>query len=244
VDEMSEEQAVEATQEVQQEATQSQSQSATLLSTDNDGWYISDGVKGEGDRPDFLLSKHKTIYDQAKNYVNLEKKLGAHTGAPKEGYAIPEGYEPDDELVKQAIERAGKHGINQDAFNDIFELFSASSGVSNEITVEGEMAKLGDNAEQRIKTVESFLRNNAGDQFEELQGMVTSADSVALIEKMMSIMAPGKMPLAPAESGDAGSWADIEKAMMEKDGSGRLLRSSDPAYNRKVEQMIKDFHGE
>ena len=216
----------------------------TLLSNDSDGWYISEGVKGEGDRPEFLLSKHKTIYDQAKNYVSLEKKFGAHTGAPKDGYKLPEEISADDELVKQAIERAGKHNINQDAFNDIFELVSASSGVSSEMSTEAEMAKLGDNASERLKTVGAFLKNAAGDQFEEIQGLVNSADSVALVEKLMAVLAPGKMPLNAAEGGGGHTWDEIEKLMNAKDESGRFLRSADPAYNRKIEKMIADFHGE
>lgn len=209
---------------------------------DDNAWYLADGIKGEGDKPEFFDNKRfKSIDQQAKSYLELEKKLGAHTGAPKDGYAVPEGYDQDDELVKQAMERAGKYGINQAAFNDMFDLLSESSGVSQEITIEGEMAKLGENAEKRIESVTNFLKNNAGENFDEIISMVTTAESVELLERVVNAIAPQKMPVNDsAVSGNTG-WDDIEKLMHEKDDFGRLRRSSDPAFNAKVENMIKEY---
>lgn len=241
---MSEENTQEVAQETAQEVTQEAAESSSLISA-NDGWYLSEGVKGEGDAPEWFDSKRfKSVDQQAKSYLELEKKFGAHRGAPKDGYAIPVGFDGEDELVKQAIERAGKHNINQEAFNDIFELVSASAGVGQEVTVEGEIAKLGENASERIKTVETFLKNNAGDKFGEFESLLTTAQSVELVEKMITVLAPGKMPLTPATGAGGMEWSEIEKAMNVKAENGRLLRSEDPAYNAKVDKMIADYYGE
>lgn len=240
---MSEEQTTQTAEQVSAEAQQA-NQDQSLISS-QDGWYLSEGVKGEGEAPEWFDSKRfKSVDQQAKSYLELEKKFGAHRGAPKDGYQLPEGYSQEDELVKQAIERAGKHNINQEAFNDIFELFAASSGVAQEVTVEGEIAKLGDNANERIKTVETFLKNNAGDKFGEFEALLTTAQSVELVEKMISVLAPSKMPLNDGTASGGMEWSEIEKMMFAKDESGRLRRSTDPSYNAKVEKMIKDFHGE
>ena len=59
-------------------------------------WYLAEGVAGNGEPPEwFRADKYKTLDEQAKAYVELEKRFGAFTGAPKDGvYKInmPEGF--------------------------------------------------------------------------------------------------------------------------------------------------------
>src|SRR5690349_17470972 len=58
-------------------------------------WYYSDGIKGDGAKPDwFKGDKYKTVTDQAKAYTDIEKKLGAFKGAPEKYDLAIEGY-PD-----------------------------------------------------------------------------------------------------------------------------------------------------
>ena len=45
-------------------------------------WYLMEGIPGQGDRPDFLEPKYKTMAEQAKAYKELQKALGATNGAP------------------------------------------------------------------------------------------------------------------------------------------------------------------
>ena len=74
--------------------------------------------------------------------------------------------------------------------------------------------------------------------------MVTTAESVQIIEKLITTLAPGKMPVSDGGNAGGMQWADIEKAMFAKDETGRLKRSTDKAYNAQVEKMIADFNGE
>lgn len=207
-------------------------------------YFLAEGIKGVGDAPEWFDSnRFKSVDQQAKSYLELEKKFGGFKGTPKDGYSLPEGVDSEDEAVKAFIELASDGNMSQDFFDKGFELFQAQMGVSEEVTTENEMAKLGDNAQQRIKTVETFLRNNAGDKYSELQSMVTTADSVALIEAMINVMAPKKLPIDGGEHPEGLTWDDIEKEMFRKNEEGQLLRSVDIKHERKIQDMMKQFGG-
>lgn len=203
-------------------------------------YFLADNVKGEGEKPEWYLGdKYKSVADQAKAYTDLQKKLGGFTGAP-ESYEVPEGIDGEDEAFKAFSEFAAKHNMNQELFNEGFEFYKTALGVSGEVSVEAEMQKLGDNAEQRIGQVETFLRNNVKDaaDFEAIQGMATDAKSIMLIEKMMQVMAPKKLPIEGGEHPEGLTMEKIMEMSMKKDENGRYLRSIDPAYNAKIEKLM------
>lgn len=51
-----------------------------------DAWVLAEGVQGTGKRPEwFKGDKYGSVADQAKAYVDLEKRFGSFNGAPKDG---------------------------------------------------------------------------------------------------------------------------------------------------------------
>jgi len=207
-------------------------------------WFQSDGIKGLGDRPEWYLSdKYTSVNEQAKGYKELQQKFGSFTGTPKDGYQLPEGVEDGDELAKAYIEFATKSNMNQEGFNEGFELLSAQMGVSEEVTAESEMAKLGDNAQHRIKTVENILKNNFPDNYDDIKGLVTTAESIQIVEMMVKALSPAKLPIDGGESPTGITWEDIELEMFKKDEHGGLLRSSSPAHEAKIQRMQKEYGG-
>ena len=68
-------------------------------------WFFDENVPGKGERPEWLKDKYKSVSDQAKSYVELEKRLGEFRGAPKDGYDLSsvEGLS-DDPMVKHFAE--------------------------------------------------------------------------------------------------------------------------------------------
>ena len=104
--------------------------------------------------------KYKSVAEQAKAYTELEKKFGGFTGAPKDGYAGPEGIESDDALLQELTEFATKTNMSQEAFGEAWELLTAQSEAVEAVSQEQEIAALGSNAEERIKNVEGYLKNN------------------------------------------------------------------------------------
>jgi len=207
-------------------------------------WFLAENIKGVGDKPDWYNDgKYKTLADQAKAHPELRKKLGGFTGAPEEGYETPEGFEEGDELLEQFKSVALESNMSQDTFGKLFELYQAQSGVNEQLSVEAEMAKLGDNAEQRISQVENFLRNNAGDAYEEIQNMANDANSIMLIEKMINVMAPKKMPIDGGEHPEGLTMDKVMEMSMKKNESGQYLRSVDPEYNAKIEKLMAQMDG-
>lgn len=224
--------------------------SKTLLDsaapTLNEGeYFLSEGIKGVGDKPEwFNGDKYKSVDEQARAYTELEKKFGGFTGSPKDGYSGPEGIEPDDALLGELREFAEKTNMSQDAFNDAWTLLSAQSGVVEEISQEAELAKLGDNAQQRIKTVEGFLKNNMDTEgYERVMNLVTNADSIELVEAIVQATAPTKLPIEGGVSPAGITWSDIETEMFKKNDKGQLLRGIDPAHEAKVQRMMLDHGG-
>ena len=208
-------------------------------------YFLAEGIKGAGDVPEWFNPKYGSVAEQAKGYSELEKKFGGFTGAPKDGYAVPEGIEPDDALLSELQEFATKTNMSQDAFSEAWELLSAQAGAVEEVSHEQEMAKLGDNAQQRIKTVEGFLKNNLdAEAYERVSQKVTNADAIELIEEIVNATAPAKLPIDGGEHPAGLTWADIETEMYKKNDHGQFLRSVDPNHEAKIQAMMKEFGGD
>lgn len=208
-------------------------------------YFLAEGIKGIGEVPEWYNPKYGSVAEQAKGYSELEKKFGGFTGAPKDGYAAPEGIEPDDALLSELQEFATKTNMSQDAFSEAWELLSAQAGAVEEVSHEQEMAKLGDNAQQRIKTVEGFLKNNLdAEAYEKVSQKVTNADAIELIEEIVKATAPAKLPIDGGEHPAGLVWSDIETEMFKKNERGQLLRSVDPNHEAKIQAMMKEFGGD
>ncbi len=209
-------------------------------------FFLSEGIKGVGDQPEwYKADKYKSIAEQAKAYTELEKKFGGFTGAPKDGYQPYEGVEADDALWGELVEFGTKQNMSQAAMNEAWELLTAQEQAIEEVSIETEMAKLGDNAVERIKVVEQYMKNNLdGDTYEELRYAVNSAESVQLIEALIKSTAPAKLPIDGYIQPGGITWQDIEAEMFKKDDSGQMLRSVDPNHEAKIQRMMKEFGGD
>ncbi len=208
-------------------------------------WFQSDGIKGSGDSPEWYQADHfKNANEQAKAYGELQKKFGSFTGSPKDGYSLPEGVDKDDTLATEFITMATEMGMNQDGFDKGFALLSAQMGANEEINQENELSKLGDNAGQRIKAVENALKFKAGDSYNEIKDMITTADGVMLAEKLIKTFAPAKLPMDGGENPTGITWKDIEVEMNRKDENGNWLRSVDLDHDKKIRRMQQEFGGD
>ena len=208
-------------------------------------YFLAEGIKGAGEVPEWFNPKYGSVAEQAKGYSELEKKFGGFTGAPKDGYSAPEGVESDDALLSELQEFATKTNMSQDAFSEAWELLSAQAGAVEEVSHEQEIAKLGDNAQQRIKTVEGFLKNNLdAEAYERVSKKVTNADAIELIEEIVSATAPAKLPIDGGEHPAGLVWSDIETEMYKKNEHGQYLRSVDPNLESIIRVMLKYFGGD
>ena len=209
-------------------------------------FFLSDGIKGVGDQPEwYKADKYKSVAEQAKAYTELEKKFGGFTGAPKDGYSIVEGVESDDALWQELVSFGEKTNMSQSAMNDAWELLSAQDQAAEEVSMEVELQKLGDNGVERVKVVEQYMKNNLdGDTYERLRYAVNSAEAVELVEALVKSTAPAKLPIDGHIEPGGLDWADIEAEMFKKDENGNLLRSVDMNHERKIQRMMREFGGD
>jgi hypothetical protein len=209
-------------------------------------FFLSDGIKGVGDQPEwYKADKYKSVAEQAKAYTELEKKFGGFTGAPKDGYSVVEGVESDDALWQELVSFGEKTNMSQSAMNDAWELLSAQDQAAEEVSMEVELQKLGDNGVERVKVVEQYMKNNLdGDTYERLRYAVNSAEAVELIEALVKSTAPAKLPIDGYIEPGGITWSDIEAEMFKKHESGQMLRAVDPNHEAKVQRMMKEFGGD
>ena len=236
---------------LEEQAAPETTTSDTLLDasapTLNEGeYFLSDGIKGSGDTPDWYKGdKYKSVAEQAKAYTELEKKFGGFTGAPKDGYSGPEGIKGDDALLQELTEFATKTNMSQEAFGDAWELLSAQGQAVEQVTQEQEIASLGDNAQERIKNVEGYLKNNLdAEVYEEVRNLVTDARSIQLVEHLVRATAPARLPIDGGDHPSGMTWSDVEAEMFKKNDSGQLLRSVDSNHEAKIQKMMQDFGGD
>ena len=208
-------------------------------------YFLAEGIKGMGEAPEwYKADKYQSVAEQAKAYNELEKKFGGFKGSPKDGYVAPEGVEQDDVLLAELTEFAKDTNMSQEAYGRAWELLTAQEQAVEEVTVEQEMAKLGDNATQRLKNVEGFLKNNLdADTYSSVQELVTTADSVKLIEAIVKATVPAKLPIEGGEHPAGLTWADVEAEMFKRHENGQFLRSIDPSHEAKVQKLLASFEG-
>jgi hypothetical protein len=209
-------------------------------------YYLSEGVKGTGDVPEwYKADKYKSVAEQAKAYPELLAKFGGFTGAPKDGYERPDNAMEEDALYDAMNEYGSKYNMSAEAFKEGWELLTTQAQVAEEVSKEQELAKLGNDAGQRINSINGCLRNGLdNDDYEEASTLVTSADNIRLAELVRKALAPARLPIEGGESPTGITWQDIEAEMFKKTDDGQMLRSVSPEHEKKVQRMMQEFGGD
>ena len=226
-------------------------------------WSYAEGVGGEGDAPEWFKSdKYKSVSDQAKAYTELEGRFGAFTGAPESyEFSLSEqlteaGVElaSDDPLIAQFTEMAKEANMSQDMANKLVNMFVeseyAKSGASEEAEtarIAEEMAKLGDNAQQRVSNIENWAKANlTPEQVEGLTEMATTAASVTAIEALIAKSKNAPMQTTDVNPVGSGKSLDELNALkFARDENGNLKAQVDPEYRKMVSaEFERAFPGE
>ncbi len=175
------------TSEESQEAPPESSEGANEDNAPN--WFWDENTPGSGERPAWLSEKFKTVADAAKNYTELEKRLGS---APKEYdfSKAEEWLDPDYEPIQKMAEYAKSRHVPQDVIDNMLE---SVGKYLNEFTpsLEEERSKLGDNAKDRLTVLNNWMKSNfSEDAFNAITANLRTADAVIALEevrrKMMS----------------------------------------------------------
>ncbi len=203
-------------------------------------WYYDDGKPGEGEQPEWLkTAKYKSVTDQAKAYAEIEKKLGAFKGAPEEyDLAIPDQpeiqFQKEDPMIQEFLADAKKNNVSQDYVTNLLKTYVNMQN-ANRPNPQKELEKLGVNAKQDIQVLAQWGDNVLTKEESELfKNMMTTADSVRLLEKLRGIAtkadtAPAN-PKTPRESVE-----DVRKLIHDP------RYDSDESFRSMVREKLKQF---
>jgi hypothetical protein len=226
---------------------------ARLAADPNSGaaWNLNDTTPGVGEKPAWLKSeKYSSVAKQAEAYVALEQKLGAFTGAPKDGayeLKLPEGVTVDmaHPVMVGFKDWAVKNNVSNDKFNDLLGQL-ATYEASQEVPMSTVLAQLGNDAQNRISNVVTWAKANLDDAGFQLMRAATSdgntaAATFAVLERLISKTGQVRMPKPGEDTAAASVQGEAAiRAMQAKKGTdGKRLYDTDPTYRRTVEAAWK-----
>ncbi len=195
----------------------------------------------------FAGGKYKNVYELEKGYINQSKLLGTFTGAPGEYKydSLNSGefeFDVNNASLKQ-FESLGKElNLSQAGFEKILNTFKEYTN-SIAPNVEQELAKLGENAQERVNSIDNWVSTNLSDQGKELYSKLTTnlgADVLLLVDEIRKMPAPqeppAQLPQAHLYTGPTGLDAHVKSYDMER-------AAKDPDYRKAWQEKLKHYIG-
>ena len=195
-------------------------------------WFWDEGKPGEGDRPDFLSEKFKSVADMAKSQKELEKKLG---NAPdkydfsKAQEWIEEDYEPFIEMA----EFAKQNHVSQ----DVMDKMLGSVGLylkEFSSDLEEEKGKLGEDAGERIRVLNNWAKSNLTEKsFGVLSNSMRTAESIEALEEIRSKMMGSETIIPSQNDSSTAAGYTLEEYRSELNENYDKYKN-DPAYRKQL----------
>ena len=199
-------------------------------------WFIDEGIPGVGDRPTWLPDKYKTVADLGKAYSELHKKYGE---APEEydfsksKYIDPD-YVPFQELKDLAKEKRVPKEVVDKMLNSFDMYMDEFRTDFNE-----EVKQLGDNAEERINTLDNWAKANfSKDSYEALTGSLKSASAIKALEELRGKFMSSSPQVPNGNDGAIHNSASLDDVKLEL--SNNLAKyKSDPDYRKDIQRRLE-----
>lgn len=214
----------------------------------DNSWAWGEGIAGNGDRPEYLSEKYKTVADQAKAYKELEKRLIAGEGKVPDNYDFgnyQEILDTSNQHIQEFVNTAKEARLPQETFNKVLNSLVEYER-SQLPNTDAEIAKLGDGAHEKIETVKRWAANNLSQEACDTLGAIGNrADVIKFVDELRQISLHNtSMP----GSSDPGSnfvrltKEDIDKELDVPSNAKRYLEDSN--YRREIQNKLKIIYGE
>lgn len=228
----------------------------------NDGeWFLSEGVKGTGARPDwYKADKYKSVGEQAKAYVEAEKRIGELTAkVPK----APEKYEvtvPDD--LKEAVTFnaedpllvefqgfAKEAGMSQEQFSKALHMLARYEYSAEAIDLAAEKKALGDRADERLTGFTTWARAHLSE--EQFQGVFAALGQrsrpSAVFAALETILQATKQPATDLKGDDVITGAktveDIDRKYRTPDPTTKKALIDTPEGRKRYRAELAEIVG-
>ncbi len=220
-------------------------------------WNWAEGVPGEGDRPDWVMDKYKTVEAQARAYGDAEKKLGAFTGAPetyelnlsKDLVDAGLGIDASNPAYAAISELCSGLQMNQGGFDKLLDAYVRQFDADRNTNVANEIEKLGSAGKAQISIVESYANAHMADeQLADLAAIGQTAAGIRMAHYFIGELAKVKdagQPANPREDPKvAAAGVDDPKAELDKLVADDRYRDNEPGYRAMVDQRAKALYPE
>ncbi len=204
-------------------------------------WYWDSNTPGQGERPEFLPEKYKSVADVAKAYKELESRLGT---APKE-YDFSKGQawmEPEYEPFQQMAEFARSKHVPQ----EVMDKFLDSVGLYLDefrTDLNEEKAKLGENATERLQKLNNWAKSNLSEKaFMALTAGMRTAEQIEALEEIRNKMLNNSTMVPGGNGNAAASGMTIEEYRSELNANYNKFKT-DPAYRKEMERKLEGIVG-
>lgn len=169
-------------------------------------WFWADDIQGQGDRPEWLQDRYKTVSEQAKAYKDLESKFGQFKGAPKDGYNLEkvEGIDKESPLLGHFKDVFKDLNLSQEGFERVVNEFVNAHESIISTDAEAEMKKLGPHGKQILQQTVMQVQNNFPKEVADtIKSWMMTAQDVEAVKTMMSYLpqsrAPSNYDMQPAQ---------------------------------------------
>lgn len=199
-------------------------------------WFIDEGIPGIGDRPAWLNDKFKTVADLGKSYAELEKKFGS----VPENYDISRSmyFDPNDPEITGLLEVAKEKRVPKEVIDKMVDTFDNYLG-KYDVNPEEEAKKLGDNAKERLTTLNNWAKANLSDNaYKAISKSAQSADAILALEEIRSKMMSSST-LIPGGNDNSGSEVNTLESVKQEIINNLEKYKTDPKYRTELQGKLE-----
>jgi hypothetical protein len=213
----------------------------TTPETPAPSWFIDEGIPGTGERPTWLPEKFKSTADMAKSYSELEKKFGQ---AP-ESYDLSKSKSLDPDYVpfQEFLDLAKEKRVPKDVID---KMVDAIDKYHDEFSIDysEEAKKLGENAKERLTTLENWAKANLSeDSFNALSNNLKTADAIKALEELRGKMMSNGVVVPSgndASTVTVANVADLQKELAENLPKYKTDSKYREDYQKRLAMAAKD----
>jgi len=202
----------------------------------SDAWYLDEHTQGSGPRPEYLRPKYKSLTDQARAYVELEKRFGE---AP-DNYdvtAYSETIDVENPHIKEFMGISKEHRITQDGFNKIINTF-INYDKSTRPNIDDEIKKLGPEGMKKVDIINQWAKNNlSDDSYKEMERLPQTASMVNILDEIRQRMVKAMSNSPQQQSSEYKPVSEAEVRSEMRNNYNKYC--NDAVYRQQIQDKLK-----
>ena len=201
-------------------------------------WYLEEGKPGVGDRPAWLSEKFKSAADLAKSHSELEKKLG--TAPDQYDFSKSKFIDPDYVPFQEFASLAKDKRVPQevvDKFLDSLDKYMDEFSID----YKEETKKLGDNAKDRLVTLDNWAKANLSQgSYDALTSNLKTADAIKALEELRGRMMSNTTMVPNGNENATSNIATLEEVRAELSVPANLVKyETDPKWRKEFQIRLE-----